>query len=481
MWNAIFNFYQYTIFIYMLAIVIIYLTLVIMSLRVRQNHRTKISDYYLDALNKSPYAPGISIVAPAFNEERTIVINIKSMLSIDYPVYEVVIVNDGSTDQTLEKMIEAFELVETPYLYIEKIKSKPFKRIFKSTNPLYEKLTIVDKVNGGTKADASNAGVNVAKYPYFICTDVDCILAQDALSRMVLPILQSPKRVIAVGATMRMVNSCKISTETGRVIEDNVPTQIWPMYQEVEYLRSYLVGKSGWSKINAVPNVSGGLGLFDKSVVISIGGYDPLSHAEDMDLTFRMIAYMRDYNKEYVIKQIPETCCWTEGPSTLRVLNRQRTRWARGLLQCLLVHRRFMLNAKYGRLGLITYPYMFFFEFMAPIIEAVGILFTIYLLFNGGVNQKYAFIMLFYVYMFSLCISITALFSDARTEFRHKSMGSYIRIGLATLVEAIIYHPLIVFFSIKGYINFLTRKNFKWGQMTRQGFDNSSEREAKTV
>lgn len=465
----------------MLSIVIIYMTLIIMSLRVRQAHKGQTSDYYLDALNKSPYAPGISIVAPAFNEELTIITNIKSMLTIDYPTYEVVIVNDGSTDRTLEKMIDTFELIETPYLYIEKIKSKPFKRIFKSTNPLYAKLTIVDKVNGGTKADASNAGVNVAKYPYFICTDVDCILAQDALARMIMPILQSEKQVIAVGATMRMVNSCKISTETGRVIEDNVPRQIWPIYQEIEYLRSYLIGKSGWSKINAVPNVSGGLGMFDKSIAISVGGYDPLSHAEDMDMTFRLIAYMREYNKEYVIKQIPETCCWTEGPATIKVLNRQRTRWARGLIQCLLVHRKFFFNAKYGRLGMITYPYMLFYEFMAPIIETIGLIFTIFLLFNGGINQKYAFIMLFYVYMFGLCVSITALLSDARTEFRHKSMGSYLRIGLATIVEALTYHPLIVFFSIKGYVDFLTRKNFKWGQMTRQGFDNSSEQAPKAV
>jgi len=345
--DLLFEIYQYLIFFYALALVLIYSTLILLAnYRISKNLVRKNQDAE-KLLLESPFTPGISIVAPAFNEEITIFNNVIAMLTVNYKNFEVVIVNDGSKDRTLDILIEKFEMVETPYAYVEKIKTKPFKRIFKSTNPLYSKLIVVDKENGGTKADASNAGVNVAKYEYFICTDVDCVLERNALLNMVQPILKSKVQVIAVGATMRMVNSCEVSD--GVMQKTKLPTRIIPMYQEIEYLRSYLVGKMGFSVINAVNNVSGGLGLFDKQVVIEAGGYDPLSHAEDMDMTMRMIAYMINYQKKYRIAQVPETCCWTEGPPSVKVLNRQRTRWARGLLQIFTVHRKFLFNQYFAK------------------------------------------------------------------------------------------------------------------------------------
>lgn len=434
---------------------------------------------YLSNVNKdidqafleSPFIPGISIVAPAYNEEVTIINNVKSMLTVNYPTFEVVIVNDGSKDKTLDLLIEHFDMVETPYAYVEKIKTKPFKRIFKSTNPEYSRLIVVDKVNGGTKADASNAGVNVAKYPYFICTDVDCVLSRDALMKMVKPFINSKRQVIAVGATMRMANNCKM--RNGKLIRARLPKRLIPMYQEIEYLRSYLIGKMGFSFINAVSNVSGGLGLFDKDVVIAAGGYDPLSHAEDMDMTTRMIAYMVNYKKKYRIAQIPDTCCWTEGPPTVKVLNRQRTRWARGLLQIFTIHKKYIFRRKFRQMGMVSFPYVLLFEFMAPIVEMIGFLFTIYILIVGGVNFTTASIMLLFVYIFGLTLSFVAIAFERKVD-RKFTTAEYLRLAFFCLFEPILYHPLIVFFSIKGYIDFLSRKNFEWGQMTRQGFDHTA-------
>lgn len=328
--------YQFVIFFYAFSLVVIYTALAILAFfKLRQLVAEKSTDTQR-IFRESPFIPGISIVAPAYNEEATIINNVTSFLTVNYPTFEVVIINDGSKDDTLQLLIDNFELVETTYAYVEKIKTKPFKRIFKSTNPEFKRLIVVDKENGGTKADASNAGVNVAKYPYFICTDVDCVLDREALTKMILSVITNKTRVIAVGATMRMVNSCVV--EDGVLLETRLPVRIFPLYQEIEYLRSYYIGKLGFSTINAISNVSGGLGLFDKEVAIGAGGYDPLSHAEDMDMTTRMIAYMINYQKPYKIDLVPDTCAWTEGPPNFRILNRQRTRWSRGLYQIFSVH-----------------------------------------------------------------------------------------------------------------------------------------------
>jgi cellulose synthase/poly-beta-1,6-N-acetylglucosamine synthase-like glycosyltransferase len=466
--------YQYLIFFYAFALVVLYTTLAVLAFsKLRGLMAIKSSD--TDKIfRESPFIPGISIIAPAFNEEKSIINNVVSMLTVNYPKFEVVIVNDGSQDDTLKLLIDSFEMVETTYAYVEKIKTKPFKRIFKSTNPEFSRLIVVDKENGGTKADASNAGVNVAKYAYFICTDVDCVLDREALTRMVLPIISTKTRVIAVGATMRMVNSCKV--ENGVMVETRLPSRILPLYQEIEYLRSYFIGKLGFSTFNAVHNVSGGLGLFDTEIAIGAGGYDPLSHAEDMDMTTRMIAYMINYQKPYRIEQVPDTCCWTEGPPTFRVLNRQRTRWARGLFQIFSIHRKYLFNRKFKKMGLITYPYIFIFEFLAPIIEMIGYLATIYLVVVGGINWGNAAIMLFFVYIFGVSLSLTTILYERLLEHRFNN-SEYLRLILFCLIEPFIYHPLIVFFNIRGYIDFLTKKDFEWGTMTREGLDDDSPKE----
>jgi cellulose synthase/poly-beta-1,6-N-acetylglucosamine synthase-like glycosyltransferase len=365
-------------------------------------------------------------------------------------------------------MIKEFELEETPFPYIEKVRCRPVKRIFRSVNPKYSKLLVVDKVNGGTKADAMNAGVNVASYDYFINTDVDCILAPDTLSKVILPVLDSKIKVIAVGATMRMANGCEL--EHGLMTKIKLPTRIIPLFQEIEYLRSYLLAKMGWSMWNLIPNVSGGFGLFDTKIVIDVGGYDPLSHAEDMDMTLRMVGLMHDRKEKFEIVQIPDTCCWTEGPPTMKVLQRQRTRWARGLLQIFVVHRKFLFNYKYGRMGMFILPYALIFEFFAPLIEVTGFAALCYLFFTDEVNFRTFWLMILYVYLVSITISMITISFDIRVKKQYESYWDYLKLVLFSSIESFVYHPFIVIFGISGYWQFLTRRNFSWGAMTRQGF-----------
>jgi cellulose synthase/poly-beta-1,6-N-acetylglucosamine synthase-like glycosyltransferase len=466
MWNFILFFFGSIVFIYSLLLLASYVMLLIFAYQYSTRYKQWSDEYICHMVQSSPYVPGISIVAPAYNEEKTIIDNVQSLLRMDYPNFEVCIVNDGSKDRTLELLIETFSLVEVPFEYIEKVHSAPFKRLFKSTNSKYSRLVVVDKVNGGTKADAVNAGLNVISNPYFINTDVDCVLSKDAMYQCIFPVINDD-RIIAVSGTMSMSNGSTISN--GELVNVRPSSKPLPLFQDLEYKRSFLIGKMGWSKINAMNNVSGGYGLFSTEVVINAGGYDSSSFAEDMDMITRMIAYCCDFNRIYKVVQIPHNCCWTEGPSNLRMLFRQRIRWGRGLIQLMWEHRRLIFNRKYKRLGLITLPYTFLFEFMAPVIEISGLLFMIYLAFTGGINWHTFFVTFFAIYTFSFMLSTFVVFYDFILGSSYTRIKSYLKLLMAAIFEPFIYHPIIVISSIIGYYNFITGRKAVWKSMERTG------------
>lgn len=468
-------FYGYFVFFYSLALMLSYVVLIWLAyISLRRNDSTMIDAYVWTIMKKSPYTPGVSIIAPAYNEERTIVENVNSLLRQQYPLFEVVIVNDGSTDKTMERLIENFQLIEVPYQYMERIPAKPFRALYRSTNPDYKLLIVVDKENGGTKADPVNAGLNVAKYPYFINTDVDCILSPDAIFKCIRPMLEV-KNVIAVSGTMTMSNACKV--ENGRVVKNRVSWRPAPMFQTLEYMRSFLIGKMGWSAINAMPNVSGGYGLFNRRVAIAAGGYSADSLAEDMDMLIRMIGYCCDFKLPYRVIQIPDNCCWTEGPNNMSQLYRQRSRWGHGLIQTFARYYRMILNRKYKQLGMITLPYLFFFEFLAPVIEIVGLVTFIYLALTGGVNWGTALVIFLIIYVFCLVLSLVVVFYDYLHNRSYQGLFSYIRLIGVAMLEPFLYHPFIVLFSIRGYLRYLMSGRIEWGEMKRKGYDTSEPTE----
>lgn len=416
------------------------------------------------------HAPGISIITGAYNESLTIINNVHSLLSLNYHKFELIIVNDGSKDDTLEKLIREFNLEETNYIFETIIQSAPIKKVYKSTNLAYKNLVVIDKENGGGKADAINAGLNLAKYDYFLNIDVDCVLDFDTLLIMMDVVLNEKKRCIGVGATLRMSNSSFV--ERGTIKKVGVPKKLLVRFQELEYIRSFVLGKMAWSFLNAVPNISGGLGLFDKEIVLKIGGYDKNSLGEDMDLVFRMIIYMQENNEPYCVRSVPRTLCWTEGPESLKILVRQRIRWSRGLFQILKKNKHVLFNPKYGIMGLVIYPYNFFVEFLSPFIEFCGFLIMIYCYFYEPIMFLNMLYLVVVIVSFYVGLSFTAVFLD-RIIFKYYQ-NSFVTLGIATMaiIEPIMYHPIILYCSIKGFFDEITGKKKKWGVMPRKGFNN---------
>ncbi|WP_223681564.1 sulfatase-like hydrolase/transferase [Flavobacterium hibisci] len=419
---------------------------------------------------KSNYIPGVSIVAPAFNEGATVVNNVKSLLSLNYPKFEIILVNDGSSDGTLEKLIKEFELVKVDFYYQEQIKTHIVRGHYKSTNPLYHKLLVVDKENARSKADAVNVGINSTQYPLFICTDVDCILKSDTIIKLAKPFIESKKRVIATGAGIRISNSCEV--KNGFLVKVHFPKGWLPRFQELEYVRAFLFGRMAWSKVNGLLLVSGALGMFDKEIAIAAGGYFHKSLGEDMELVTRMRKYMYDYKLPFSIQYIPESLCWTEVPATREVFIRQRVRWSRGLVETLFLHKNMFFNPKYQRTAFLIFPYFLFFEFLIPILEVIGaiVLILCFIFFHEDyVNFIYLTLT---VYFFYIIVTFISILLDDVIYKNYANAKEIIILVLMAIIEPFCYHPICVYASLKGYYNFFSLKEQSWGNMKRQGFDN---------
>ena len=472
-YSPIVTYYNHFIFLFAGSLMLWYLIISLISIREILLYKRKNSFIDLKKLLSSPYTPPISIVAPAYNEGSTIINSVHSLLSLQYPRFEVIIINDGSTDNTLRKMVKEFSLVQVDYAYNERVTTQPVRGFYKSTNPAYSKLLIIDKENGKSKADASNAGVNAASFPYFVCTDVDCVIDNQALLLLIKPFLDEEKRVIANGAIIRISNGCDV--EQGFMVNIKAPNNFLTSVQEIEYLRSFLLGRMAWSKINGLIIVSGGIGLFDREIALAAGGYDPKSFGEDMEITVRMRKHMHKIKQKYAVKYIPESLCWTEVPPNLDIFMKQRVRWAKGLVQTLFKHRDMWFNPKYGRMGLVAFPYWILYEWLAPIIELVGLFSYSYLIYTGRLNFEFSLILLAFVFFFSVMITTIAILWEEYNNQVYKSKKEIFKLLMIIFLEPFLFHPIIVYASIKGNISMLFGTKHQWGNMGRMGTDDDDD------
>jgi len=425
------------------------------------------------ALLQSLNLPAISILAPAFNEGLNIVENVRSLLTINYPSFEIVIINDGSSDNSMELLFAEYDLEKKDILYHNFVKTKDIKGIYKSRNKAFKNLTVVDKENGG-KADALNTGINICQNSVICCIDVDCILENDAMLKLIKPFLNNGNKVIASGGVIRVANSCVI--EDGRLIEVKLPDTFVARVQVLEYFRAFLMGRMAWSRVDGLLLISGAFGMFDKQIVIEAGGYNTNTVGEDMELLVRMRRMMQEKNIPYTVGFVPDPLCWTEVPQTWEVLQRQRNRWTRGTAETLWMHKKMMFNPKYKILGMLSTPFWFFFEWLAPLIEFVGILFFIVLFILGQVSWQVFLTFFLAVYSFAILFSVTALFFEEYSFQQYKKPSYIFRLIGTAMVEPLIYHPVIMWSAVMGNFDLLRGKN-SWGVMSRAGLSNPSKKQ----
>ncbi len=474
--NILIYILNHLIIIYALLLCISYLILALISAFSLINYKRKNSFVDYNVILSSPLAPTVSIIAPAYNESKSIVDNIRALLALHYNRFEVIIINDGSKDDTLEKIIKVYELEKVDYTFKPVLVTKEIKGIYRSVNHSFANLTVIDKVNGG-KADALNAALNIAANDFYVAIDVDSVIEPNAILKLVKPIMETnDRRVIATGGVIRIANSCEIVN--GHIVDIEVPKNILARFQVLEYTRAFLMGRIAWSKINGILIISGALGLFDKQIVIKCGGYNSKTVGEDMELVVRMRRHMYDLDIKHRIEYIPDPLCWTEAPTTLKTLGRQRNRWTRGTMDSLFIHKKIFFNYKYVKMGLIGHPFWFFFEWLAPIVETLGVIYFLVLWYLGQINWSFFFLLLAFVYLFSVAFTSYAILYDQLTFRKYKGRVQAMTLFLTALIDPIIYHPLTLYWSIRGNLAYL-KGSKSWGDQERKGFE--KKKSAKVI
>jgi cellulose synthase/poly-beta-1,6-N-acetylglucosamine synthase-like glycosyltransferase len=408
--------------------------------------------------------PLVSIVAPARNEALTIVESVKALLALDYEAREIVVVNDGSTDDTLAVMQDAFRMVQVPLAFEQPIETARVRGTWRSI--VEPTLVVIDKESGGCKADACNAGINAASGPLVLLIDADTVLEPDALTRAVVPFLEDSS-MVAVGGYVAIANGCRI--EGGRVTEVGMPRAWLARFQVVEYMRSFLLFRIACASLNAVSLISGAFGLFRRDALLNVGGFDPKAIGEDMDLTLRLQRFYRERRQPVRIGFVPLPICWTQAPEDRRSLRSQRSRWRRGLLQTLWSQRRAFANGRLGVLGLGVLPYTLFFEGLGPLIELSGYVVTSLAKFLGILGwPHYALLMAASVLLGAATTLVGVFLSDTATR-QYRGNRDLAILVAASVLENVGYRQLNAWWSCLGTYQALTGKH-GWGTMQRQAF-----------
>jgi cellulose synthase/poly-beta-1,6-N-acetylglucosamine synthase-like glycosyltransferase len=393
-----------------------------------------------------------------------IVESVRSLLALRYPSHEVVVVNDGSTDGTLATLREAFDLAPVRKALRHGIPTAPVRATYVSRT--HSGLLVVDKDNGG-RSDALNAGINAARHPYVCAIDADSLLEQDALLKVSKPILDDPELLAAVGGTIRIANGCRV--DHGRVVDVRLPHSRLATIQVLEYFRAFLVARVGWSRLNALGVISGAFGLFNRSLVETVGGYWQETVGEDFELTLRLHRYLRERGEPYRIAFVSDPVCWTEVPEQLGTLGLQRRRWQRGLWEGVRRHRRMFMNPRYGVVGLVAMPYFVVFEFLSPAFALVGLLVTVVLWVLGSLSTLYFVAFLIVSIGLGLMLTLSALALEELSYHRYERRREILRLVGYSVLECVGYRQLHDVWRAIGFVD-IARGKTGWGAQRRRGF-----------
>ncbi len=448
---------------YFLIINLYYFTTFMLSFKELIHYKIRAGFFTGDEILKAKITPPISILAPAYNEGKNIVTNIKSLLDLKYGLYEVILINDGSDDNTMAILKKEFKLVPSRRKYSTQIPTKEILAVYKSS--VNEKLLVIEKLNGG-KADALNAGINASIYPLFCCIDADSILEKESLLKLVHPFMEAYNSVVAAGGLIRIANDCKFKDRES--IEVRTPRKLLVTFQIVEYFRAFLSGRIALGKLNCQLVISGAFGLFKKQPVIDVGGYASDAVGEDMELVVRLHHILRKNKKPCRICFVPDTACWTEAPETLKILSLQRNRWQRGLGESLVKHKEMLCNPRYGAVGMIAMPYFFFIEFLSPVVELCGYIIFITGFLTGTIALL-PFITFFLLAVgLGLILSLIAILMEELTFHRYPRLKDLLILMAAAVLENFGYRQYLVFVRAKGICDWMRGKK-AWGKMERKG------------
>lgn len=415
-------------------------------------------------LTSAGVAPPISLLVPAYNEEAVIVQSVRSMLTLEYPEIEVIVVNDGSKDGTLQAMIDGFGLKPVARVHERRVQHAEVRGVYGS--PLYPRLVLVDKANGG-KADAINAGINFSRCPLFCVGDADSLLEAQALLSAARPFMEDPERVVAVGGTIRVVNGCEV--KAGRVTKVGLPKRFLPLVQTMEYIRAYLMARLALSRWGALTIISGAFGIFRRDVALEVGGFSHGTVGEDLEIILKMHRHLSDLKRDFAMRFVPEPVCWTEAPESLKILKSQRTRWERGALEGFFKHKDMLFNRRYGNIGMVAFPLSLVTDVLGPIVEVLGYLLIPIFYLLGMLSLQFLLAFTALVFVIGVFISACSLVLEEMELKRvPRARDLLILIGVA-IIENFGYRQINNWWRVVGYWQFL-RKKQGWGEMRRKGF-----------
>ncbi len=424
-------------------------------------YKRKMQDKLMNKLTRDYYVP-VSVIVPAYNEEITVVETVKSLLALEYKLYEIIVVDDGSKDKTTQKLIEAFDMKEIKRPIHRKIQCQSEEFIYESYREKVQ-LTVIRKKNGG-KADALNMGINASKYPYFICMDADSVLQYDSLTKIVQPILED-KDIVAVGGVVRPSNN--VDLKYGRVKNYRLPKRIIPCMQLLEYDRSFLASRILFDKFNGSLIISGAFGIFKKETVVAVGGYDHNTMGEDMELVVKLHQYCISNKMPYSIRYATDAICWSQVPETLKDLKKQRKRWHLGLFQSMWKHKVLMANPKFGFVGLVSYIYFLLYELLSPVIEVFGVVTMALAVVFDYLNVPFMILFMLVYAVYSSILTLTAFFSRIQTIDLSLKFSECVKAVMLCFFEVTFLRFVMAFVRLTAFRGY-KKKKLDWGQIQRQ-------------
>jgi cellulose synthase/poly-beta-1,6-N-acetylglucosamine synthase-like glycosyltransferase len=463
-WTHAYVLFQFAVLAYFAALNLLYAWFGYLGLRSIVIYSRELSQLSLtDALERDLELP-VSILVAAHNEERSIVASVHSLLALHYPEFEVIVVSDGSTDRTVEALADAFAVVEQPRVYRRAIQTATVLRSFRSLR--HPNLSVVEKERGG-RADALNAALNLARFPVVAAVDADSILDAEAILRA-SRLFMEDESVVAIGGTVRPVNGAVMVD--GRVSHLRMPRGWIERFQVLEYARAFFTGRAGWSHLDALLIISGAFGLFRREPVMQVGGFSTRTVSEDMDLVVKLHRHYRRSGRPYKILFTPDPICWTEVPSTMKILRQQRNRWHRGLWETLWTHREMLFNPRYGRLGFLAVPYFFFFEALGPVVEVLGYVMLVSSYFLHVLFFQFAVLFMVLSVLYGMLLSQMAVGIETLLLSRYPRTRDRVILLAAALFEFLGYRQVLTFERFIAMFQ-IRHKRGKWGAMTRSGLE----------